>query len=232
MRAVAVNGDFAYAAASHRGLEIYDLSGGKIAPAGRINCPYASDVKVSDGRLAVALGFGGVGIYDISGRFAANPRKSGAYPQTGRARPSSKTSGHSTAANLWAFRARGFPSCFSTYPTPHRRRGFFAGGLPAALQRLRFPKARGGQVFRSQQALRRAHDFRHVGRQAQDSLYDDRPLCSQTGSVAAFGGKILTMFRGGYAVDDPSAPAENGKLKRENSRAAAHCLPFPEGRRK
>lgn len=35
VRAVAVNGDFAYAAASHRGVEIYDLSGGKSrSPAG------------------------------------------------------------------------------------------------------------------------------------------------------------------------------------------------------
>lgn len=69
------------------------------------------------------------------------PRKSGAYPQTGRARPSPKTSGHSTAANLWAFRARGFPSCFSTYPTPHRRRGFFRRRAPSCSTTTTVPES-------------------------------------------------------------------------------------------
>ena len=57
--------------------------------------------------------------------------------------------------------------------------------------------------------------FDMSGAKPKTVFYDDRPLCSQTGSAAAFGGKILTMFRGGYAVDDPAAPVENGKLKRE-----------------
>ena len=44
-------------------------------------------------------------------------------------------------------------------------------------------------------------------------FYDDYPLCSQTGSVAAFGDKFITMSRGGYAIDNPAMPEKNEKLK-------------------
>lgn len=216
VRAVAVNGDFAYAAASHRGVEIYDLSGGKIASAGRINCPYASDVKVSDGRLAVALGFGGVGIYDISGRFAANPAEIGRIP--------ANRAGAPFAQNVWAFdgckfmgvSGAGISVVFFDISNPASpKRVFSQAGSQLLYNDYGSRKLAAGRYFALNRHCGGRMIFDMSGDKPKTVFYDDRPLCSQTGSVAAFGGKILTMFRGGYAVDDPSAPAENGKLKRE-----------------
>ena len=41
---------------------------------------------------------------------------------------------------------------------------------------------------------------------------DTYPLCSQNGSVAAIGDKLLTMNRGGYSIDDPAQPMKNSEL--------------------
>ena len=230
VRAVAVNGDFAYAAASHRGVEIYDLSGGRPALAGRIGCPYASDVKVSDGRLAVALGFGGVGIYDISGKFAANPAEVGRIPP--------KSAGAPFVQNVWAFdgckfmgvSGAGISVTFFDISDPSApKRVFSQAGSQLLYNDYGSRRLAAGRYFALNRHCGGRMIFDMSGDRPKTVFYDDRPLCSQTGSAAAFGGKILTMFRGGYAVDDPASPAENAKLKRGKFPGGGALPPAPKG---
>ena len=64
-RAVAINGDIAYAANVWEGVKIYRLAEEKIEPLGRAKIPYAADVKRSGDRLVVAEGQNGIGVYKI-----------------------------------------------------------------------------------------------------------------------------------------------------------------------
>lgn len=64
--AVAVCGDVAYAANVYGGVKVFKLSRDKISHIGTIKAPCAYDVSVSEGRLIVAQGLSGSGIYKIS----------------------------------------------------------------------------------------------------------------------------------------------------------------------
>lgn len=66
VRAVAVCRDVAYAANVYGGVKVFKLSRDKISHIGTIKAPCAYDVSVSEGRLIVAQGLSGSGIYKIS----------------------------------------------------------------------------------------------------------------------------------------------------------------------
>ncbi len=66
IRAAAVSGDIAYAANVYGGVKIFKLSDDKIEHIDTIKVPCAYDVSVSEGRLLVAQGLSGSGIYEIS----------------------------------------------------------------------------------------------------------------------------------------------------------------------
>lgn len=64
-RAVAVSGDIAYAACGAEGIEVLKLSDSGFEEIGRIEMPFAGDVKVRGGRLYAAEGQNGIAAYGI-----------------------------------------------------------------------------------------------------------------------------------------------------------------------
>ena len=65
VRAVAVNGDTAYIAASSGGLHVVRLTENKIDPLAVNPIPFVYDVKYSEGKIYLAEGVDGIGVYSV-----------------------------------------------------------------------------------------------------------------------------------------------------------------------
>lgn len=226
VRAVAVKGDFAYATASHNGVLIFNLADKNTPVVGHLKCGYATDVKISDNILVVAEGFDGVGIYDISNAPAAS--KKGGFTPREIARIPRERLWRGFAQNVWAFDGCKFIGASTAGPAiwffdisgKNPRPALSQNGSQLLYNDYGARRLASGKYFVLNRHCGGRMIFDLSGAKPKMTFYDDYPLCSQTGSVAAFGDKLITMCRGGYAFDDPKNPAPNKDLKRH---------PFPGG---
>lgn len=228
VRAVAVRGNLAYVAQTDRGVGIFDLSAAGYPQVGSVECKTAYDVKISDGRLVVAEAFGGVGIYDIS-----DAPKSGSKVSDYRPREIGRISCEMLARpqtlHVWAFDKCNVMGVGAGAASVW----FFDISNPA--QPKKVLRSAGREIVYNDYGSRRLAagkyfglNFHCGGRMIFDMsakpvkcvFSDSYPLCSQNGSVAAIGDKLLTMNRGGYSIDDPVQPMKNSELT---------PLKFPDG---
>ena len=220
VRAVAVRGDLAYVAQADSGVRIFDLSAAGYPQVGGIECKMAYDVKISGGRLVVAEGFGGVGIYDISDA----PKKAldGVYCKPREiGRIACEMLGRPQTLHVWAFDKCNVVGVGAGAASVW----FFDISNPAKPKKVL--RSAGREIVYNDYGSRRLAagkyfglNFHCGGRMIFDMsakpvkrvFSDTYPLCSQNGSVAAIGDKLLTMNRGGYSIDDPAQPMKNSEL--------------------
>jgi len=210
---VAINGNIAYTANVWEGVKIYRLSEGHIERIGRVKIPYAADVKRSGDRLYVAEGQNGIGVYRmVSDTELEEISRLKAFDD------------HLNFAQfVWAFdghdviaASNGSPFVsfvdFSDMATPRiilRRKGGslvynnYGGQSLVQNKYFGFSRTFGGiQIF-------------EIGSRSAKLVWEDRfPMCSQTGTLAAFNGQFLVMRSGGYAFMDPAKPVGTRELKR------------------
>ncbi|MCP5557172.1 MAG: hypothetical protein H7A55_05425, partial [Verrucomicrobiaceae bacterium] len=213
VRAVAVHGDIAYTANVWDGVKVHRLSDDSITEIGRINIPYAADVKRSGDRLYVAEGQNGIGVYQI--------KSSTAVAEIGRLDVLEK--GLNFVQFLWAFEGTdtiaatcaGTRVNFIDFSKPKEPKILLSQSGTQLLY-----GSYGGQSLVKQRYFAIT---RHVGgimvfdladRAAKMIWYDDFPLCSQTGSIAAMDDAFLTMRGGGYAYFNPEKPVATKDLQR------------------
>ncbi len=213
VRAVAVNGDIAYTANVWDGVKIHQLGDDRITEIGRIDIKYAADVKRSGNRLYVAEGQNGIGVYQIK-----SPTE---VAEIGRLDVLEK--GLNFAQFLWAFEGTDIVAAtcagtrvnFVDFSNPKEPRIILSDGGTQLLY-----GSYGGQNLVKQRyfAITRHVGglmvFDLAGGAAKRLWYDDFPLCSQTGSIAAMGDEFFTMRGGGYAFFDPEMPVATTELKR------------------
>lgn len=220
VRAVAVLGDLAYVAQADSGVRIFDLSAAGYPQVGGIECKMAYDVKISGGRLVVAEGFSGVGIYDISDA----PKKAldGVYCKPREiGRIACEMLGRPQTLHVWAFDKCNVVGVGAGSAAVW----FFDISNPAKPKKVL--RSAGREIVYNDYGSRRLAagkyfglNFHCGGRMIFDMsakpvkrvFSDTYPLCSQNGSVAAIGDKLLTMNRGGYSIDDPAQPMKNSEL--------------------
>lgn len=212
-RAVAIRGDVAYAADVWEGLKIYRLSDDRIEPIGRAAIPYAADVKRAGDRLYVAEGPNGIGVYQIESDTAL--REISRFKEL-------DTPPH-FAQFVWAFDGHDVVAAssgsthvlfidFSDLAKPRTLLNQHGGCLVYnnyGGQGLVKDKYFGfSRVFGGIQLF-------ELGAGSAKLIWDDPfPLCSQTGTLAAFGGEFLVMRCGGYAFVDPEKPVATRDLRR------------------
>jgi len=213
VRAVAVQGDIAYTANVWDGVKVHRLNDDGITEIGRINIEYAADVKRSGNRLYVAEGQNGIGVYQIKSPTEAE--------EIGRLEVVEK--GLNFAQFLWAFEGTDMiaATCanvrvnFVDFSNPRDPKVILSEPGSQLLY-----GSYGGQNLVKQRYFAIT---RHVGglmlfdlkdHTARKLWYDNFPLCSQTGSIAAMGDEFLTMRGGGYAFFNPENPLPTTRLKR------------------
>ncbi len=212
-RAVALNGDIAYTANVWEGVKIYRLTKEKIELIGRANIPYAADVKRSGDRLYVAEGQNGIGVYK---RVSDTELKEiSRFKNAGTA--------VSFAQFVWAFDGHDVIATSSGSPSvifidfadlakpkillnqPGRCLVYnnYGGQSLVKNKYFGFSRTFGGiQIF-------------EIGAGSAKLVWEDTfPMCSQTGTLAAFNGEFLVMRCGGYAFVDPEKPVGVRELKR------------------
>lgn len=81
VRRLALDGDTLYAACSHAGLRIFDLSSGTAAPVATLPVRCSCDVAVQDGKLYSAEGLDGAAVYDLA---VFPPKELGRYKRPNR----------------------------------------------------------------------------------------------------------------------------------------------------
>ncbi len=212
-RAVAINGDIAYAANVWEGVKIYRLAEGKIEQIGRADIPYAADVKRSGDRLYVAEGQNGIGVYKIVSDTALKEIS----------RLKTLDTPYPFAQFVWAFEGHDVIAAssgstrvlfidFSDLANPKvllSQHGSclvynnYGGQSLVKDKYFGFSRVFGGiQLF-------------EIGAGSAKLIWEDTfPMCSQTGTLAAFGGEFLVMRCGGYAFEDPERPVGVRELKR------------------
>lgn len=204
-RAVALNGDIAYAANVWEGVKIYRLTEGKIDQIGCAKIPYAADIKRSGDRLYVAEGQNGIGVYKIVSdtELKEISRLKKLDDQLNFAQFVWAFDGHDVIAasngstvvsfidfsDLTApriiFRQHGRSLVYNNYGGQSLVRNKYFG----------FSRTFGGiQIF-------------EIAAGSAKLVWEDAfPMCSQTGTLAAFGDEFLVMRCGGYAFVDPEKP--------------------------
>ena len=211
-RAVAIRGDIAYTANVWDGVRIHRLSDTGIARIGRAAIRYAADVKRSGDRLYVAEGQDGIGVY----RMVADT----GIEEIGRLAVLDKS--FNFVQFLWAFdgcdvvpASCGTPRIhFVDFSDPARPKILGSGSGEGLLY-----NNYGGQSLVKGRyfGLSRTFGGLQVFDLAQGGklVWHDRfPLCSQTGTLAAFGDEFLVMRCGGYAFLDPETPVPTRDLRR------------------
>lgn len=212
-RAVAINGDIAYAANVWEGVKIYRLSEGKIEQIGRANIPYAADVKRSGDRLYVAEGPNGVGVYKIVSdtelkeisRFTDldTPPHFAQFVWAFDGHDVIATSSGSTCVLFIDFADLANPERLLRQHGGCLVYNNYGGQSLVKDKYFGFSRVFGGiQIF-------------EIGAGSAKLIWEDTfPMCSQTGTLAAFGGEFLVMRCGGYAFLDPENPVGVRDLKR------------------
>ncbi len=212
-RGVALHGDFAYTANVWDGVKIYQLSDDAITQIGRIEIPYAADIKRSGDRLYVAEGANGIGVYQIQ-----SPTQ---IEEISRLRKLPGDS-YTFVQYLWAFEGKEVIAASSA-----GTRMDFVDFSDLANPEVVFSKSGGQLLYGSYaaQKLAKGRYFglsRHVGglmvfdlgeKKPKDIWYDTFPLCSQTGGVAAVGDEIFVNRASGYAFFNPEKPTATRELK-------------------
>jgi hypothetical protein len=212
-RAVAIKGDIAYTANVWDGVRIYRLSEQGIAQIGRSDIRYAADVKRSGDRLYVAEGQNGIGVYRMVSETGLE--------EIGRLAVLDKT--FNFVQFLWAFDGCDVvpASCATTrihfvdFSNPSRPRiiggesgtgllyNNYAGQNLVKGRYFGLSRTFGGlQIF----------DLRDNAKKL--IWHDTFPLCSQTGTIAAFGDDFLVMRCCGYAFFDPEKPVPTRDMRR------------------
>lgn len=214
-RAVAIDGDIAYAANVWDGITIYRLDEHGVERIGRAAIRYAADVKRVGNRLYVAEGQGGIGVYRIESATA--------LVEIGRLPVLAPDLNF--VQFLWAYADTDIVAAtcahnrvyFVDFTDPSNPRivpnqddqgpGLLYGdyGAQALVKGRYFAMARhcdGLQVF----------DLADPA--AKKIWHDTFPLCSQTGGVTALGDVFLLMRAGGYAFFDPRHPIATPSLER------------------
>ncbi len=214
-RAVAINGDIAYAANVWDGIKIYQLNGRGIKQIGKTDIRYAADVKRSGDRLYVAEGQNGIGVYRI--------QSATQLEEIGRLRVVEP--GMNFVQFLWAYEGTDVivASCaggrvhFVDFKDPANPKiilnkqdqgsGLLYGnyGTQNLVQGRYFGIARHGNGFMV---------FDLADKSAKKIWHDTFPLCSQTGGVTAMGDEFLVMRAGGYAFFNPEHPVATTNLTR------------------
>lgn len=212
-RAVALNGDIAYTANVWEGVKIYRLTEGKIEQIGRAKIPYTADIKRSGHRLYVAEGQDGIGVYKIVSDTELK--------EISRLK---QLDGHLNFAQfVWAFDGHDVIAAsngstvvsfidFSVLTAPKiilRQHGRclvynnYGGQNLVNNKYFGFSRTFGGiQIF-------------EIGAGSAKLAWEDTfPMCSQTGTLAAFNGEFLVMRCGGYAFVDPEEPVGVRELNR------------------
>ncbi len=212
-RAVAIRGDIAYTANVGDGVKIHRLSENKIEQIGRVPIPYAADVKRVGDRLYVAEGQRGIGVYRIVSDTQIT--EIGRLPILDNA--------FNFVQFLWAF--EGSDIVAATCATS---RIYFVDFSDVKAPKVVFSQAGTGLLYNNY-AGQKLVDGRYFalsrtfgGLQVFDlegnrprMIWDDRfPLCSQTGTIAAFGSRFMTMRCSGYAFFDPKHPVATQDLVR------------------
>lgn len=211
-RAVALRGDIAYTANVWDGVGIHRLSETGITRIGRAPIPYAADVKRSGDRLYVAEGQNGIGVYKVVSDTGLE--------EIGRLAVLDKS--FNFVQFLWAFdgcdvvpASCGTPRIhFVDFSDPSHPRIIGSGSGEGLLYNnyggQRLVKGRYFGLSRTFGGLQ-VFDLRDGGR----LVWHDRfPLCSQTGTLAAFGDEFLVMRCGGYAFLDPEKPVPTRDMQR------------------
>jgi len=194
-------------------VKIYRLTKEKIELIGRANIPYAADVKRSGDRLYVAEGQNGIGVYK---RVSDTELKEiSRFKNAGTA--------VSFAQFVWAFDGHDVIATSSGSPSvifidfadlakpkillnqPGRCLVYnnYGGQSLVKNKYFGFSRTFGGiQIF-------------EIGAGSAKLVWEDTfPMCSQTGTLAAFNGEFLVMRCGGYAFVDPEKPVGVRELKR------------------
>jgi len=212
-RAVALNGDIAYTANVWEGVKIYRLAEGKIEQIGRLNIPYAADVKRSGDRLYVAEGRNGIGVYTIESDTGLKEIS----------RLSKVEAPVNFAQFVWAFEGHAVIAASSG-----STRVLFIDFSDLANPKIVLSQHGSSLVYNNYggQSLVKDKYFGfsrtfggiqlfEIGAGSAKLIWEDTfPMCSQTGTLAAFDGEFLVMRCGGYAFIDPEKPVGVSKLKR------------------
>lgn len=212
-RAVAINGDVAYAANVWEGVKIYRLAEGRIEQIGRLAIPYAADVKRAGDRLYVAEGQSGIGVYRIVSdtelkeisRFTEldTPPRFAQFVWAFEGHDVIAASSGSTRVLFIDFSDLANPKRLLSQHGTCLVYNNYGGQSLVKDKYFGFSRVFGGiQLF-------------EVGAGSAKLVWEDTfPLCSQTGTLAAFGGEFLVMRCGGYAFLDPEKPVGIRDLKR------------------
>ncbi len=227
-RALAVRGDLVYVAQADGGVRIFDLSAAGYPRVGKIECKIAYDAKISDSRLIVAEGFDGVGIYDIS---AAPNSRSGvsSYKPREIGWITCGMIGRPQTLHVWAFDkcnvvgvgAGAASAWFFDISNPANPKKLLRnGGREIVYNDYGSRRLASGKYFGLNFHCGGRMIFEMTANSVKRVFADSYPLCSQNGSIAAFGDKFLTMNRGGYSIDNPAQPLKNSELT---------PLKFPDG---
>lgn len=212
-RAVALNGDIAYTANVWEGVKIYRLTQGRIEQIGRADIPYAADVKRSGDRLYVAEGQNGIGVYRIVSDTVLKEIS----------RFTNLDSPSHFAQFVWAFDGHDVIATSSG-----STRVLFIDFSDLANPKLLLKQHGGCLVYNNYggQSLVKDKYFGfsrvfggiqlfEIGAGSAKLVWEDTfPMCSQTGTLAAFNGEFLVMRCGGYAFVDPERPVGVRALKR------------------
>jgi len=224
IRAVAIDGDTAYAANLWGGVKVFSLSEPakpkigksraghiaeisrksslKITPVRVEKIPYVADIKKSGRRMFTAEGLNGLGVYDIL--------SDGSLREVGRLRDIGESVNF--VQYVWAF-----DGCDIVAFSNAQSKMIFADvsnpAKPAivgktATYQLMYGNYGSQNLVKGRYFMFNRHcggyiiyDF--AGGKPRLVVRDDFPMCSQTGSVAAFGDKFLAMRCGSYAFVDP-----------------------------
>lgn len=213
IRAVALDGDIAYAANIWGGLKVFKLSDGKMELKRIEKIPYVADVKRAGRKLYMAEGLNGLGIYEI---VSDNEIK-----EIGRLTSINETVNF--VQYVWAFEGVNIVAL-----TNAQARIMFVDVSNPKEPKIIFQQMTSQLMYGnygSQQLVKNRYWAlnRHCGghmifdlanNSAKLSHRDDFPMCSQTGSVTKFGDKFLAMRAGHYALIDPENPTPTKELKR------------------
>lgn len=212
-RAVAINGDIAYTANVWEGVKIYRLTEGKIEQIGRANIPYAADIKRAGDRLYVAEGQNGIGVYKIVSDTEL----------TEISRLKKLSTPIHFAQFVWAFDGHDVIAASSG-----TTRVIFVDFSDLANPKIILSQHGGCLVYNNyggQSLVKNTYfgfsrtfggiQIFEIGAGSAKLVWEDTfPLCSQTGTLAAFNGAFLVMRSGGYAFIDPEDPVGVRDLKR------------------
>ncbi|MCX6898776.1 MAG: hypothetical protein NT105_08765 [Verrucomicrobia bacterium] len=212
-RAVAIKGDIAYTANVWDGVKIYRLSENGITQIGRAAIKYAADIKRSGDRLYVAEGQNGIGVYKL-----VSDTK---LEEIGRLAVLDKTLNF--VQFLWAFDGCAVvpASCgtsrihFVDFSNPSQPK-IIGNELGEGLLYNNYAGQNlvKGRYFGLSRTFGGLQIFDLKDGSEKLVWHDKFPLCSQTGTIAAFGDEFLVMRCCGYAFFDPEKPVPTREMKR------------------